>query len=213
MEACLGFASAQGQGMGGDVHGEGRTGSVSRFTVHRMILRISPFVSFNKLSRLPGNENVPPPSDMVEATRMGLYRAKCLPEVLDIIARARRMRKNHPLLRVLYILSDGEDDWAEEVRMWLQSEGWDRVWIGKRDVYPGWKDRELGVAVDMEIARRAGVFVGNGVSMRLAHWMRADVAVFDDIEQHCASSPEGRDTSRSDAVLVMILAFQTSLGI
>lgn len=27
-----------------------------------------------------------------------------------------------------------------------------------------WNEREVGVAVDMEIARRAGVFVGNGVS-------------------------------------------------
>ncbi|RXK35614.1 hypothetical protein M231_07144 [Tremella mesenterica] len=127
----------------------------------------APFVSFNKLPRLPGNENVPPPSSMVEATRMGLYRAKCLPEVLDIIGRARRMRKNHPLLRVVYILSDGEDEWAEEVRMWLASEGWDKVWIGKLDVYPSRKEREVGVAVDMEIARRAGVFVGNGVSICL----------------------------------------------
>jgi len=101
---------------------------------------------------------------MVEATRMGLYRAKCLPSTLDIIARARRMRKNHPLLRVVYILTDADESWTDEIRMWLSSEGWDKVWVGSTDVYPDWEDQEVGVAVDMEVARRAGVFVGNGVS-------------------------------------------------
>lgn len=108
---------------------------------------------------------MPPPPEMVEATRLGLYRAKCDPQVLEIIARARRMRKNHPLLRSVYILTDADDAFTEEMAMWLSSEGWDNVWVGKRDVYPNWDDRELGVAVDMEVARRAGVFVGNGVSL------------------------------------------------
>jgi hypothetical protein len=95
---------------------------------------------------------------------MGLYRAKCLPQVLDIIARARRMRKNHPLLRSIYLLTDAHGPWLDEVRMWLDSEGWDHVWVGREDIYPRWREREVGVAVDMEVARRAGVFVGNGVS-------------------------------------------------
>lgn len=77
------------------------------------------------------------------------------------------MRKNHPLLRVVYILTDGDDAYIDEMRMWLSSEGWDRVWVGKKDVYGEKEDREIGVAVDMEVARRAGVFVGNGVGSEL----------------------------------------------
>lgn len=88
------------------------------------------------------------------------------------------MRKNHPLLRHVYLLTDADDAWAEEIRMWLQSEGWDRVWIGQRDIYPDWEDREVGVGVDMEVARRAGVFVGNGVSEEMyfgsGRYVRAD---------------------------------------
>lgn len=129
-----------------------------------LLTRRSPFVGFNKYPPLPGNENVPTPPETVEATRMGLYRAKCLPQVLDIIARARRMRKNHPLLRSIYLLTDAHGPWLDEVRMWLESEGWDHVWVGREDIYPRWREREVGVAVDMEVARRAGVFVGNGVS-------------------------------------------------
>lgn len=123
-------------------------------------------MAFNKLPLLPGNENVPPPPGTPEAARMGLYRAKCLPETLEIIARARRMRKNHPLLKSVYILTDADESWTREIRMWLQSEGWERVWVGRDDVYPDWESREVGVAVDMEVARRAGVFVGNGVSIK-----------------------------------------------
>lgn len=73
------------------------------------------------------------------------------------------MRKNHPLLRSIYILTDGPDDWAEEIRRWLASDAWDKVFVGKADVYPEWADHEIGIAADMEIARRAGVFVGTGV--------------------------------------------------
>lgn len=122
-------------------------------------------MSFNQLPRHPGNENVPPPPGTNEATRLGLYRAKCNPELLDIIARARRMRKNHPLLRSVYVMTDDDGSFGVEVAGWLSSEGWDNVWVGSRDVYPDWDDREVGVAVDMEVARRAGVFVGNGVSL------------------------------------------------
>ena len=40
---------------------------------------------------------------------MGLYQKKCFPETLDIIARVRRMRKNHPLLKHVYLLTDADD--------------------------------------------------------------------------------------------------------
>ena len=129
---------------------------------------VSPFVGWSKIPEFPGNENVPPPFEMTEAARQGLYRAKCLPETLDIIARARRMRKNHPFLRTVYILADEVTPWAEEVKIWLLTEGWEKVWIGQRDIWPTWQEREIGVGVDMEVARRSGVFVGNGVSRCLA---------------------------------------------
>ncbi|KAL1404978.1 hypothetical protein Q8F55_008591 [Vanrija albida] len=131
--------------------------------------RSAPFVSWNKLPKLPGNENVPPPADMVEDTRLGLYKAKCLPDVKAIIARARRMRKNHRLLRTIYLLTDAPDDWTEDVRRWLASDAWDQVFVGRTDVYPDFQDREVGPAVDMEVARRAGVFVGNGFSTTSAN--------------------------------------------
>lgn len=90
------------------------------------------------------------------------------------------MRKNHPLLKSVYILTDANDEWIAKLRMWLESEGWDHVWIGREDVWAGWNDREVGVAVDMEVARRAGVFVGNGVSKKLQASNANNIVVLDD---------------------------------
>jgi hypothetical protein len=126
-------------------------------------LALSPFVGFNKLPKLPGNENVPPPSEMPAAARQGFYVAKCEPPILEIIARARRLRANHPALNSIYILSNGDYGYVAEARKWLESDGWDRV-LTSADVAYKWEDREIVEAVDTEIARRSGVFVGNGVS-------------------------------------------------
>ncbi|KAJ9104022.1 hypothetical protein QFC19_004156 [Naganishia cerealis] len=124
--------------------------------------RAAPFVGFNKLAGLPGNENIPPAFDMPTPAVLGLYRAKCDPETLAIIARARRMRANHPLLNTIYILSNADYNFIEETKRWLTSDGWHTI-ITSNDIASQWDDQEVGEAVDTEIARRSGIFVGNGV--------------------------------------------------
>lgn len=119
-----------------------------------------PFYGFNRLP-LPGNDGLPPSPDMPDAARQGMYNTKCQPPILEIIARARRLRKNHPLLKSVYIVSDASGPALSEARMWLGSEGWEHVLTGRDDV---WQGDEVGEGVDLEVARRAGVFVGNGVS-------------------------------------------------
>lgn len=98
---------------------------------------------------------------MVEATRLGLYRAKCAPEYTAIIQRARRMRNNHPLLRTVYIVSDAPAEWVAGIRKWLLSDAWAEVYAGAGEFGVAGVER---AGVDTEVARRAGVFVGNGVS-------------------------------------------------
>lgn len=107
---------------------------------------------------------------------MGLYRAKCDPETLEIITRARRMRANHPLLNTIYILSNADYNFIEETKRWLATDGW-HVILTSGDVASQWEDQEIGEAVDTEIARRAGVFVGNGVSSAtLSSFLRRPVS-------------------------------------
>lgn len=120
-------------------------------------------MGFNKLPKLPGNENIPPTGQHTPESLLGLYTAKCDPPILDLIARARRLRKNHPELSSIYILSNADFTFISEARKWLMSDGWHEVLIGS-DVTNEWADREVAEAVDIEIARRAGVFVGNGFS-------------------------------------------------
>ncbi len=135
-------------------------------------------MGFNKLPALPGNENVPPPPEMQRAARAGLYAAKCVPATTAVIARARRMRKNHPILRAIYLVTDSEA-WADELTRWLLSDGWEAVYVAS-DVHGAWKDQEVRPMVDTEVARRAGVFVGNGVSWWASgglEWGRVGVAV------------------------------------
>lgn len=126
-------------------------------------LTCRPFLGFNRLPSHPGNENMPPPPETVEATRLGVYVAKCRPDYTAIVHRARRMRKNHPLLRTIYLVPNpaGESSWVEDVRRWLLSDAWNEVYAGAGDFGIDGIER---AGVDMEIARRAGVFVGNGVS-------------------------------------------------
>ncbi|BEI83781.1 hypothetical protein CcaverHIS002_0403850 [Cutaneotrichosporon cavernicola] len=118
------------------------------------------FVGFNKLPSLPGNENIPPHSDMLAPARAGLYAAKCAPQTTAVIARARRMRKNHPILRAIYLVTDS-DEWADELARWLLSDGWEAVYVAS-EVHNAWRDWEVRPMVDTEVMRRAGVFVGNG---------------------------------------------------
>jgi hypothetical protein len=162
-----------------------------------------PFYGFNTLPKHPGNENMPPAATMAKPARRGVYKAKCQPEILEIIARARRMRKNHPLLKSAYLVTDAPGKWVEEVRMWLLSEGWERVWIGRRDMWGGRAEREVGQGVELEVARRAGVYVGNGVSDYLGvQWLLLTpvLALF---EQYSLDQAERRHTSRSYTVLVI----------
>jgi hypothetical protein len=176
----------------------------------------SPFVGFNKLPALPGNENVPPPPEMQRAARAGLYAAKCVPATTAVIARARRMRKNHPILRAIYLVTDGEA-WADELTRWLLSDGWEAVYVAS-DVHGAWRDQEVRPMVDTEVARRAGVFVGNGVSWwaRVGEWgwrwrwrrvtspdCHVELTpVYDDGEQRRAAALARPCASRLDAVLV-----------
>jgi len=55
----------------------------------------------------------------------------------------------------------------EEFKERLLDEGWERV-VYTGDLVLDEEQTSVGMAVDMDIGRRAGVFIGNGVSLRLS---------------------------------------------
>jgi len=64
---------------------------------------------------------------------------------------------------VLFILTNDESEWLSEVKKIMKNDGW-RVVTTSRDLKLNMEANEVSMAVDMEIARKASVFIGNGWS-------------------------------------------------
>lgn len=66
-------------------------------------------------------------------------------------------------LDVIYILTNDQSEWLTELKARLKGEGWSTL-VTTADLILDAEGIEVGMAVDMEIARKAAVFIGNGVS-------------------------------------------------
>lgn len=66
-------------------------------------------------------------------------------------------------LSVLYIMSNDHTEWIEELKRAFERDGWRRV-VMSRDLKLNPQQKDVSVAVDMEIGMRSAVFIGNGVS-------------------------------------------------
>ncbi|KAF7360689.1 hypothetical protein MVEN_00800700 [Mycena venus] len=116
------------------------------------------FYSWNQFSHLP-DRLVSEPDAPGKDER---FLARCWPDharVVEKVAEARRDYLTHaqsmngtlrvPTLDILYVLTNEKSASIEELRNALQLDGW---------------TMDVSMAVDMEIARRSAVFVGNGWS-------------------------------------------------
>ena len=65
-------------------------------------------------------------------------------------------------LRRVFILSNARRFWLADLKDKLVKDGWDNV-ISRRDLTLDKQQRGVSVAIDMSIAEKAEVFVGNGV--------------------------------------------------
>jgi hypothetical protein len=66
-------------------------------------------------------------------------------------------------LDILYVLTNAGADWFGPFKATMLADGWGTVVSGSDLIFLSDEQREVGMAVDMEIARRAAVFIGNGV--------------------------------------------------
>jgi hypothetical protein len=98
------------------------------------------------------------------------YRQHCFPTEAESAATIARARAEYHAmypsrqLDVLYILTNANKKWVEEFARMARRDGWGTV-VGSPNLVLDTEQREMGMAVDMEIGRRAEVFIGNGVSM------------------------------------------------
>ncbi|KAH8985176.1 hypothetical protein EDB92DRAFT_2091842 [Lactarius akahatsu] len=123
------------------------------------------FMGFNEFPGLP--DRLEPPGEVVR------YREHCFPEIAQIVTRVREVRAAllpaTPLSRV-YVLTNGRPEWLAKLKEALQkdarSEGLDEwAHIGtSRDLWLTREQQHNAQAMDMAVAQRAEVFLGNGFS-------------------------------------------------
>lgn len=127
----------------------------------------STFYGWNQLEFLPDRFTVPPGEEGPE--RDAVYLSRCLPTFEDVIKKVRMARGEYlqatgVTLDVMYLLTNEKGQWLEELREALRVEGWNTIRTSRDLVWDSTEQKELSMAVDMDIARQAAVFVGNGWS-------------------------------------------------
>ena len=97
-------------------------------------------------------------------------RKRCFPNQQEIVERARLVREEYlrtkpatgPVLDTLHIMTNGDPTWIEELKALLELDGWPTV-VASAELKLDDEQTDVSMAVDMEIGRRAAVFMGNGV--------------------------------------------------
>ncbi|ESK93147.1 ATP:ADP antiporter [Moniliophthora roreri MCA 2997] len=121
-----------------------------------------------------------------------LYKEHCYPDIDQIIKRVGDIRRSvderrslgqgnswlsrlltwigssdadlHPLRRI-YVMTNGKNEWLDELKSALVEDGWELNGIStSRDLELTWEQKYVSQALDMYVAARAQVFVGNGFS-------------------------------------------------
>jgi hypothetical protein len=139
------------------------------------------FMGFNEFPGLP-DRFTPPKSSSdgyddhygydLSAEERALYRAHCFPEIDQIVSRVREVRaallRTTNLTRV-YVLTNGRPEWLQELKDALQEDArrerlnqWEHIGTS-RDLRLTGEQRHNSQAMDMAVAQRAEVFIGNGV--------------------------------------------------
>ncbi|KAJ7062280.1 hypothetical protein C8F01DRAFT_986435 [Mycena amicta] len=89
----------------------------------------------------------------------------CLPTPAQLVQRIEHVRSEYgKVLDVLYLLTNSADEdgaWLDEVKRSLR--GWHTL-VTTRELILDAEQTEVGMAVDMQLAREAAVFLGNGWS-------------------------------------------------
>ncbi|KAF8068824.1 hypothetical protein FPV67DRAFT_1489847 [Lyophyllum atratum] len=101
----------------------------------------------------------PPKSEAFE----NYYLQHCLPTVEQLVERLRALRKDNPKLRRVYVLTNAWGWWLSGLKAALQKDGWDDL-RSSLDLELDSAQKNVAMAVDMAIAEKAEVFVGNGFS-------------------------------------------------
>ncbi|KAK1223970.1 hypothetical protein PQX77_013131 [Marasmius sp. AFHP31] len=157
------------------------------------------FTAFNEHEDLP-DRFYPSPLPDSDALRK-YYQEHCFPDIDQIVAKLDQVRQDNPSLRRVFLLSNGSRWWLSRLARKLRDNGWADI-INSNDLYLDSAQKQVSGAVDMAIAEKAEVFVGNGVShvsiflvlvLPLANGSFETHTVFDFVWKHYFAAPRERD--------------------
>ncbi|THV05823.1 hypothetical protein K435DRAFT_789854 [Dendrothele bispora CBS 962.96] len=143
----------------------------------------STFTGFNSFPDIPDKFDVPAGGfSESEEERKEIYAPRCYPSIEDIVKKVRqvsRETKGPVPLRRIFVMSNAPREWLQELKVALMKDvalPWEAIYTS-RDLKLTWEQKYIAQAVDMYIATRSQVFVGNGFSsltgmimmLRMAH--------------------------------------------
>ncbi|KAG6827606.1 hypothetical protein H0H92_011145 [Tricholoma furcatifolium] len=129
----------------------------------------STFYSWNLLPELPDPLSIPQHIAWNSTEYFDAHAERCLPEFDQIIKKARDSRDDYAraspgrkrVLDIMYILTNEKGEWIERLREALRQDGWNTI-VTSNDLELDSEGLDTNMAVDMEFARKAAVFIGNG---------------------------------------------------
>ncbi|KAF8185974.1 hypothetical protein BJ912DRAFT_1022865 [Pholiota molesta] len=134
----------------------------------------STFYSWNLLPSLPDSFSTPPGYQWGKNTpaNVQLYLERCFPTDEYILNKIRTSRADYirgakagepRVLDTLFLLTNDKTGWVDSMRPMLKREGWNTI-VATKQLHLDQEQKDVNMAVDMEFARKAAVFVGNGWS-------------------------------------------------
>lgn len=94
------------------------------------------------------------------------FQKACYPDTDQIVERVRQIRgtKEGKALRNIFIMTNGSPEWVGELREALMRDHpWEQI-ASSLQMEVSWEQKFVAQAVDMMVAQRSDVFIGNGVS-------------------------------------------------
>jgi len=137
------------------------------------------YMGFNEFPGFPDRFKVPTVNsegDEALKERLAIYNPHCFPQIGQIVSRVREVRasllQTTKLTRV-YVLSNGRPEWMSELYDALQKDAreqglseWEHIGTS-RDLRLTREQKHNSQVVDMAVASRAEVFIGNGVGVSI----------------------------------------------
>lgn len=144
-----------------------RQGDFDKHCLHFAKWR-SAYNGFNCFPELVDKFSVPPGSGDGKYTEEArdIYLKHCFPSIPQIVEKVRSVTKTSKGLKNIYVMTNASPAWLDELKLaFRKMEGheWQQI-AGSRDLKLNWEQKYVAHAVDMMIAGRAQVFIGNGVS-------------------------------------------------